>query len=54
MDTDVVVIVPLEFCQSDLQWIFNELFRGLQSESNESDCSPVNDFLYNISDELDP
>ena len=45
MDTDVVVIVPLEFRQSDLQWIFSELFRGLQLENNESDFSPENEFL---------
>ena len=54
MATDVLVILQLEFRQSDLRWILNEFFRGLQSESDESDCSPVNEFYKIIGDELDP
>ena len=52
MTTDVFVITPLEFRQSDLRLIFSELFRGLRSESNKSDCSRVKEFLYKIGNEL--
>ena len=33
--------IPLEFRESDKRRILNNFSRGLQSESDESDCSPV-------------
>ena len=53
MVTVVAVILQLEFRKSDSRWIFNKIFRELQSEKGKSECSPENEFLQNISDDLD-